>query len=314
MNKRNLSNFFWVGIFTLLVIAFTLWAMLKMTGKQSDATEYNSYYGNVTGLGFGTPVYYEGYRVGQVETIEPEFHDQGVNFKVIYSVPAAWKIPVDAVAQIQSAGLLSDMSINIKAGKATVFFEPHATIPGQMPEDLMGQLSKVSGDIGQIAEQQISPMLEMLYQRLDNITAQVEKDLPATLENLRQTSHSLNQVALSAQQLLSPQNIDNMSQIISNVKTMSNQAQTTISSLNQTIDNANGLVGDARLMFTDDNSQLAHSLNNIARMTSDMSQQLDSILNELESASSNLNQATNEIRKRPSRLIFSGKQAPDDEL
>lgn len=314
MNKRNLSNFFWVGIFTLLIIGFALWAMLKMTGKQSDSTEYNSYYSNVTGLGFGTPVYYEGYRVGQVEKIEPEFNDQGVNFKVIYSVPAVWQIPTDAIAQIQSAGLLSDMSINIKAGKATSFFTPQATIPGQMPEDLMEQLSKVSGDIGQIAEQQISPMLDMLYQRLDKISAQIEKDLPATLENLKQTSQNLNQVALSAQQLFSPQNIDNLSQVIANFKTISSQAKSTVSSLNQVLDNANGLVADARNLLTDDNSQLAHSLNTIAQMADDLSQQLDSILNELESASSNLNQATNEIRKRPSRLIFSGQATKDDEL
>jgi len=129
--KRHISNYFWVGLFTLAISIFTLWTLVKMTGKERDAAEYHSYYANVTGLGYGTPVFFEGYRIGQVETIKPEYKKNKLDFKVSYSVMKEWKIPRDSVAQINSAGLLADMSINISGGEVTTYFKPNDMIPGQ---------------------------------------------------------------------------------------------------------------------------------------------------------------------------------------
>ena len=112
--NRQVSNYFWVGLFTLVISLSTLWLLVKMTGKEADAVEYSSYYTNVTGLGYGTPVYFEGYRIGQIEAIQPEYKQTKLDFKVTYSVLQEWKIPVDSSAQINSAGLLADMSINIR--------------------------------------------------------------------------------------------------------------------------------------------------------------------------------------------------------
>ncbi|VAW43838.1 hypothetical protein MNBD_GAMMA02-36, partial [hydrothermal vent metagenome] len=108
--KRHISNYFWVGLFTLVISIFTLWILIKMTGQEGDASEYHTYYSNVTGLGYGTPVFFEGYRIGQIETITPGYKQTKLDFKVSYSVLKAWKIPNDSVAQINSAGLLADMS------------------------------------------------------------------------------------------------------------------------------------------------------------------------------------------------------------
>ena len=286
-----------------------------MTGKEGDSIEYHSYYANVTGLGYGTPVFFEGYRIGQVETIKPEFKQTKLDFKVTYSVLKEWKIPTDSVAQINSAGLLADMSINIKGGEATVYFQPNAIIPGQPPADLFAQLGGVSENITDITEEKIKPMLDMLYERLDSITLQIDQGLPGIMGNVEASTDELNQLIKTANQLVSQENTDNIESFIANLSRLSDQMQLSVKELDKGLANINGLVSDARGMISADDSDMAKLLKTAAKSMLALSNKLDSITNEIESASMNLNEATNLIRKNPSSLIFSSDpEVADDDL
>ncbi len=310
--KRTTSNYFWVGLFTLIIIVLTLMAMVKMTGKQGDVDEYHSYYNNVTGLGFGTPVYYEGYRIGQIERIAPEAKKSGLVFKVSFSIKQGWQIRTDANAQIQSAGLLADMSININAGKENTFYTPGDVIPGRLPEDLFAQLGEVSEDITDITEDQIKPMLDMLNTRLDSITRQVDDGLPSIMQNINDTTANLNQVAQSANNILNTENSERISQVLENMVNISANMQNSLKALDKSMDNIDALITDARGLVTDNDSVVATMLDTLSRTSTDASQQLDVILGEIESASMNLNEATNAIRRNPASLIFSSDQGEDE--
>jgi phospholipid/cholesterol/gamma-HCH transport system substrate-binding protein len=313
--KRHISNYFWVGIFTLVISIFTLWILVKMTGKEGDAIEYHSYYSNVTGLGYGTPVFFEGYRIGQIESIMPEYKLNKLDFKVTYSVLQAWRIPNDSVAQINSAGLLADMSINIKGGEATVYFQPDATIPGLPPADLFAQLGDVSNNITDLTEEKIKPMLDMLYERLDSITLQIDQGLPGIMGNVEASTEELNQLIQSANQLVSQENTDNIESFIANLAQLSDQMQLSVTELDKGLANINGLVTDARGLISADDSDMAQLLKTAAKSMLALSNKLESITNEIESASMNLNEATNSIRKNPSSLIFSSDpEVADDDL
>jgi phospholipid/cholesterol/gamma-HCH transport system substrate-binding protein len=286
-----------------------------MTGKEGDAVEYHSYYSNVTGLGYGTPVFFEGYRIGQIESITPEYKQTKLDFKVSYSVLQEWKIPNDSVAQINSAGLLADMSINIKGGESTTHFQANATIPGQPPADLFAQLGGVSENITDITEEKIKPMLDMLYERLDSITLKIDNGLPDIMNNVTTSSKELNQLMQSANQLLNSENIKNIDTIFANLASLSNEMQLSVKALDQGLANVNELISDARGLITADDSDLAKILNSAAKSMMALSNKLDSITNEIESASMNLNEATNLIRKNPSSLIFSSEpNVKDDDL
>ncbi len=310
--KRTVSNYFWVGLFTLIITVLTLMAMVKMTGKSGDVEEYHSYYNNVTGLSFGTPVYYEGYRIGQVEHITPEAKPSGLMFKVSYTIQQGWQIRTDANAQIQSAGLLADMSININAGKESSFFKPGDIIPGRMPEDLFAQLGEVSEDITDITEDQIKPMLDMLNTRLDSITKQVDDGLPEIMQNIKDTTANLNQVAQSAKQVLNQENTKNISLVLENMNQLSDNMKASLEALDKSMNNIDALITDARGLVTDDDSIVAGMLATLNRTSTDASHQLNTILNEIESASMNLNEVTNSVRKNPATLIFSKEQGDDD--
>lgn len=313
--KRHISNYFWVGLFTLVISIFTLWILIKMTGQEGDASEYHTYYSNVTGLGYGTPVFFEGYRIGQIETITPGYKQTKLDFKVSYSVLKVWKIPNDSVAQINSAGLLADMSINIKGGEATVYFKPNANIPGQPPADLFAQLAGVSENITDITEEKIKPMLDMLYERLDSITLQIDSGLPGIMGNVEASTNELNQLMKTANQILSGENTENIDAFIANLAKLSDQMQLSVTELDKSLSNINGLVSDARGLISADDSDMAQLLKTASKTMLALSNKLDSITNEIESASMNLNEATNLIRKNPSSLIFSSDpEVMDDDL
>jgi phospholipid/cholesterol/gamma-HCH transport system substrate-binding protein len=311
--NRQVSNYFWVGLFTLVISLSTLWLLVKMTGKEADAVEYSSYYTNVTGLGYGTPVYFEGYRIGQIEAIQPEYKQTKLDFKVTYSVLQEWKIPVDSSAQINSAGLLADMSINIRGGESTEHFAPGAIIPGMPPADLFAQLGDVSDNITDITEEKVKPLLDMLYERLDSITRQIDDGLPEIMANVNQSTAELDQLMKSANELLSQDNTENVEAFIANLAQLSQDMQQSVEALDQGLDNINGLVSDARGLISADDSEMADILKTAAKSMLALSNKLDSITNEIESASMNLNEATNLIRKNPSTLIFSQDADVEDE-
>jgi phospholipid/cholesterol/gamma-HCH transport system substrate-binding protein len=311
--NRQVSNYFWVGLFTLVISVATLWLLVKMTGKEADAVEYNSHYTNVTGLGYGTPVYFEGYRIGQIEAIQPEYQQAKLDFKVTYSVLREWKIPVDSFAQINSAGLLADMSINIRGGESGEHFAPGATIPGKPPADLFAQLADVSDNITDITEEKVKPLLDMLYERLDSITRQIDDGLPEIMANVNQSTAELDQLMKSANTLLNKDNTQNVEAFIANLAQLSQDMQQSVAALDEGLDNINGLVSDARGLISADDSEMADILKTAAKSMLALSNKLDSITNEIESASMNLNEATNLIRKNPSSLIFSQDADVEDE-
>ncbi|MGJ8662769.1 MAG: MlaD family protein [Marinicella sp.] len=313
--KRHISNYFWVGLFTLFVSIATLWLLIKMTGKESDAVEYHSYYANVTGLGYGTPVYFEGYRIGQVESIKPEYKAAKLDFKVSYSVFKEWKIPTDSSAQINSAGLLADMSINIRGGESTNYFTPGSIITGLPPADLFAQLGDVSNSVTDITEDKVKPLLDMLYERLDSITLQIDQGLPEIMANITNSTNELNSLALSANAVFSEENTKNLDLFIANLAQLSSQMQQSIASLDDGLSNVNGLISDARGLISADDSELAEILKTASKSMLALSDKLDTITNEIESASMNLNGATNSIRRNPSSLIFSSDpEVEDDDL
>jgi len=313
--KQKVSHYFWVGLFTLGIGSLTLVLMVIMAGKQVDHVNYNSYYKNVSGISFGTPVYFEGYRVGQIETISPEFNNQQVSFKVSYSVVKGWQIPKDSNAQIHAAGLLSDMSININGGEAQEYFKPGDTIPGKPPADLFSQLGETSDKVSDLADDKITPMLDMLHERLDNITQQVDTALPDILNNITTASEDLSLVLKDTRKIVGEQNQARIESTLSNLSELTTQVQKSVKTLDQGLNNINGLVTDARALLTGEDSNMAQILQSGSHVMHMLSARFDILMNDIESAARNLNEATNEIRKKPSSLIFSGKSnIEDDEL
>lgn len=311
--KRVYNNYFLVGLFTILVGGASLFLLIKMSGKQNDADSYYSYFTNVTGLGYGNPVYFEGYRVGQVERISPEYKADELFFKTEYTIIKDWRVPSDSVTKIQSSGLLSDMSLNISSGVNKDLISPNSEIPGEMGVDMMEVVAKLAGDFDQLNQEKITPLFDLIYERVDNLTASLDKQIPEILNSLQSLLDNVDKVVKSADGVLSEENIKSIETIVANVETLTNDLTATGDWVKSSIDNLNELIDSGDEVVGESGDQIAAILKVVNNMMNSISGKADVIAEELESASMNVNEAMNEIRKDPSTLIFDKKEKIADE-
>ena len=129
--KRDNVNYLMVGTFVLVMLAAFFVFLFAITGSTGPSDRYIVYYENVSGVKFGTGVYYEGYRVGQVESLVPEAGETGMRYRLDLSIAAGWRIPEDSLARVASSGLISAISINIQEGKSATALKPGGTIAGE---------------------------------------------------------------------------------------------------------------------------------------------------------------------------------------
>ena len=311
--KRIYNNYLLVGIFTIIIGGVFIFMLLQMSGQNKNTDTYHSYFNNVTGLGYGNPVYYEGYRVGQVEKITPESTDGILMFKTEYTVISGWKIPIDSITKIESSGLLSDMSLSIQSGIDANFLSPESEIKGIIGDDIMATVSNLAKDFDLLNKEKITPLLELIYQRTDNLTNSLETQIPEILTSVDLLVKDLNKLVKSADKLLAQENIDGISHIITNVEDLSNQlisagelAETNLNSINE-------LINSGKQILEKSDGKLATLLDISIKIMHDFSLKAETIANEIESATMNINEATDIIRENPSSLIFSKKSKVADE-
>lgn len=311
--KRVYNNYFLVGLFTLIIGGVSIALLLNMGGNNNAADNYHSYFSNVTGLGYGNPVYYEGYRVGQVEKITPETINGQLLFKIDYSVLEGWKVPTDSITKIESSGLLSDMSLGIHAGIESTYLSPNQEIKGVLGDDIMATITKLANDFGALNEEKITPLFDLVYERVDSITQPLETQLPELLTSLDVLIKDVNKLIESANNLVGDENLDGIENILSNLEELSEQLTSGTGWLKTTVENVNQLISSGDELINNSDMKIAKLLEITIGMMDTFSVKANTIGNEIESASMNLNEATETIRKNPSNLIFKNKSKIADE-
>ena len=97
--RNHFINYTTVGVFVAAMIVALLWALAQISGRTGPSDSYGIVMDAVTDIDYGTLVRYEGYKIGQVERIEPEWVNGKYQFRVIVSVDKDWKFPADSVAR-----------------------------------------------------------------------------------------------------------------------------------------------------------------------------------------------------------------------
>jgi phospholipid/cholesterol/gamma-HCH transport system substrate-binding protein len=311
--KRIYNNYFLVGLFTIMIGGTAIFLLLKMSGKGEEADRYYSYFNNVTGLGHGNPVYYEGYRVGQVEDITPETIDGKLLFKTEYTILRGWKVPSDSFTKIASSGLLSDMSLSINAGKKTSILKIGSEIRGVAGDDIMATVTQLADDFSRLNEEKITPLIDLIYERVDNLSLSLETQIPEILTSIDVLVKDLNKLVKSADKLLDEENLAGIDNIIANLEDVSKQMTSLSSWVENSLDKANHLIESGEKLVNNSEVKLGDFLDIAIKMIDGFSIKAESIANEMESASMNMNEATDAIRKNPSSLIFKNKSKVSDE-
>ncbi len=184
-------SYFAVGLFVISMLAVLIVAIALLTGRTGATDAYFTTYRNVTGIKFGTQVLYEGYPVGQVERVTPQPEQGRMRFRVDFTVTEGWRIPNDSVAEIAAPGLLSAITVSIRAGKSATPLVPGAQVTGQERSDIFSVVSSVASDFGDLSETSLKPLLANLNRAVQSFADVMEKEAPKVTGDIASVSGDL---------------------------------------------------------------------------------------------------------------------------
>ena len=295
--KRDSINYVLVGVAVLVAFGLLLATLMTITGRGGSSSQYHVYYDNVTGLGYGAPVFYEGFRIGQVAGIEPE-RGETTRYKVELALRSDWPIPADSVARLQSSGVLADTSVGIREGQSRVMLEPGAEIAGTAGGDVFAAMNDLAGELTILARDRVRPLVDKLATRLDSISGTIDSNLPALVSDTRELMQRLNQAADGVNGLLDKPNQEAIAASLQDVRKVAAELHTTQQ-------RADALLASLNATVEENRPELRQTVLDLEQTVGAVAQRIDAITHHLESSSRNLDEFAREIRRNPNRLLFT---------
>ncbi|MGB0747426.1 MAG: MlaD family protein [Magnetospiraceae bacterium] len=259
--KSNKFNYVIIGLFVVIILAGVITSISFLTGQRGATVQYLTVYDNVTGIKYGTQVLYEGYRIGQVETVNPVERSGQMRFEIILSIDDDWIIPDDSIARIEAPTLLSPIVINIHAGDSTVALAQGAEIPSEEASNIFNSLTTVAAQVAELGRD-LKPVLIAVERVSTDIAVLLEGDggklitevkvtlghlnkrLPKILDELALTLAALSDVANSDNPNSIPGILANTNKLVSDLRGLSAVLGQTLAKVDGTVDDANGVIGD----------------------------------------------------------------------
>ncbi len=294
--KRDTINYTLVGTAVLAALALLLIAVFVITGRSGRTHAYFVEYKNVTGLGTGAPVFYEGYRIGQVEEIEPQRRANKTKYRVEVAIRRDWPIPSDSLAQLASSGLLADVAIAIREGGSTTMLKPGATLKGREAADVFNALNELAGEVTTLTRTHVTPLVRMLTQRIESISGTVDENAPEIIRQARDLLIRLNRVAEGVDQMVGPNNRKAVDTTLANLAVVTGELRGTQAKLDRAMTDIEGMAGENR-------PAVRQAVQDMQQITSALSRRIDAISHNLEASSRNFQELSRELRKSPNRLL-----------
>jgi phospholipid/cholesterol/gamma-HCH transport system substrate-binding protein len=298
--KRDTINYTLVGAVVVGAIILLLVGLALITGRTVASDDYVVRYRNVTGLRYGAPVFYQGYRIGAVGAIEPERNVEGTRYKVTLAIRHDWPIPTDSPARLQSSGLLADVSIGIHEGASHEMLKPGGELRGEEGADIFAAMNELAGQVSELTRTQISPLIQTLSQRVDSITGTIDKSAPVVMEQTRALLDRMNHASDALNDVLKPENRAAVGAILGEVRNLSSELRKTRGTLDQALGDLAGIAKENR-------PDVRRSVQDLSSVLEALSSRMDVITHHLESSSRNLDEFSREIRSHPNRLILAPK-------
>lgn len=326
--KRDTMNYATVGLFVLSMGVALLVVLYQVTGRTGPSESYFLELKNVGGLKFGTQVSYEGYRIGQIQSIEPENGPDGTRYRVMLGVERGWRIPQDSRAEVVASGLISAMSINIREGQSAAALTPGDTIPNQPRSNMFADISGAAREFSDLSRDGIAPMLVTLNQRInevaDELVALRRDDLSPMLANIDAqldaevfarvgtTLARLDRTLAGAEQVLREENIRRIDGALADVALAAGGLQQLLGGVEETRQDMNaliarvdGLVARASPRVDATLQQLDNTGRHLESSSRSIATEMDGIMHNLATTSRNMSEFSRAIRDNPSRVLRS---------
>lgn len=322
--KDSRTNYIVVGTFVLVMVAGLVAALAILTGRTGPTEPYYTVYDNVGGLRYGTQVLFEGYPVGQIESIQPLRTEDGrTRFRVNLTVQSGWPIPVDSRAQVAASGLLAAVTIDIRGGDSRELLPPGSEIPGQAGGSIFTVMEDVAGEVQGLTRDSIRPLLDNinryvmtlgdlaiegapdLMANLQAVTADLAERTPEITRDISAFSQKLNQ------QVLSEANMASIDQTLANAQTATAEFAAMSSELKAMSGQVNSMIASLDAVLADSREDVAAALGDMRYSLDTVARSIDSITYNLDATSRNMLEFSRALRQNPGLLI--GGTPPRDE-
>lgn len=304
--KRDNVNYLVAGSVVVGTLLFLFFILYNITGQRSgDVDRYFTYYNEVAGLKYGTPVYYEGYSIGQIEKVTPEHQGTQTRFRVELAITEGWPLSEDTVAAIATSGLLSDTFLVLEQGTSSTVLKPGSELTARGASDIFGSLGELAGNVNDLTEQKIKPLIDTISERIDSITLNLEGSTPLVIEDIRTLLQRLDGAAEGIQSIMRPDNVSRIDNIVLNAEQASADIAAMTSELDQIRQQVSALTAEMNAVVEENRGTLSDTMIRMRASVNDFAVRLESIGYNIDEASRNFNEFTRGIRKDPSTLIFS---------
>jgi len=302
MNTARI-NYVAVGAFVTAMLVCALVAIAMLTGRTGAVDSYSSVYTNVTGVKFGTQVLYEGYPIGQVERVIPVAKNGAMLFKVDYVVKEGWQIPDDSIARIGASGLLSAITINIDAGTSPIAHKPGAVVVGREAADLFAVVNEMAGEVSNIAENDIRPLLatinrtaEAFAMTVGTVGTLVDQDGTKVVKTFSKLADDLNARL--------PRITENVDASAANFADLTKDLTETRAKLDKLLAVSETILGENR-------GEVRKSIEDLKHVTDSLARYIDAVNQNVEGTARNMYEFSREIRQNPG-LLLSGASPKDN--
>ncbi len=306
--KRDSINYLIVGSVVLTALGLLLYVLYRLTGGVDENTRYHVHYPNVGGLRQGTPVTYEGYKIGVVAAIDPVRNGGGTRYQVVLMLRDGWPIPVDSVAYIASEGLLAETVINIVEGDSTDYLTPGAELRGAIAVDVFASVNDVATKVNHLLDTDLRMLLANLDGRVSNIGDQFDRRLPAMLDAVDRLLATLQSAADRLPEFFDPATEQRLERLVANGAAISDKLLVFTDDLARTRAAADALLHESRQTVDENREDVRLAVVALRSALELLAADTDAILRNLDGAARNMNEFSRQLRQNPG-LLFSGKPA-----
>ncbi len=309
-------NYVMVGGFVLAMLVTLVVVVALLTGRTGSTVSYFTHLSNVNGIKYGSKVTYEGFAVGQVETIVPLRVDGKTAFRLELAVQHDWRIPKDSVARVASSGLLSAVTVDISGGVASEMLPPGSEITSGSAANIFAAMNDVAGQITDLNQNALKPLLISLNKQVGTLGAILEKSAPELMHNLvavtadlavktpRITADVERMTGTLATKIVTDANAERIQHTLINVAQLSAGLQDSRGKVDSMLAALDKTMAGNRDNIDQSLKDLRHTLQAVART-------IDSVTYNLDGTTRNLNEFSRQIRDNPGVLIGGTKRGED---
>jgi len=330
--RNHFINYTTVGAFVAAMIVALLWALAQISGRTGPTDSYAIVMDAVTDIDYGTLVRYEGYKIGQVERIVPEWVDGKYRFRVVVTVDKDWKFPSDSIARISASSFLAAKTVEVFGGKSPQLVAVGGEIRSGPPADAFSLMSQVAGQIGDLSETSLKPLIrdvDDIIKRIGNNTDTNLKDLFASLQAIANNVQSktpkitadistfttqMNATLLQADKFLDDKNVESVRTILANTEKATRDASVAAAEVKSLGQKLEQLADQVSHMIGDNRKNVDKSLANLEYILRSVAQNIDSITRNIDGTARNMSEFSRLIRQNPGLLLNGGPPAADQGL